>query len=196
MAIIHSRDRVQSSMFMEKGIDHSTINWLRQMNSGLGGNQESAFHQRMQHASNYWMTKEALEDTESMMRKYSVSMDLDAFRELHELEHFQAAKPFMRRWVMANPTIKQSWLDGEAEGYDGEFMDTDPGQVGWHDVSWRTVMNGMEVEEEKHYMYETFCDAEEMSFADQCSIRDMWALTDYYMQVDEDDPSSVLGNSL
>ena len=197
MAIIRSGNRAQAAAMIQGGVNMDTVNWLRQSNQAMASSGASGkLHDMIMQSSALWISDKAIQDTNNLMRRYSVAMDLDVLRPLATLEEFQAAKPYMRKYMMANPTLKQSWLNGEADGYDGDFEQFEVGAVGEADRHWRTVMNGMEVEEDKTYSYTTYCDADDMNANDQLDIQDMWQHVNYIMEVEEDDPSSILGNSL
>lgn len=198
MPVIVSENRAQSAMMIEGKIDHETNRWLMAQNhSALGPGVRSALQERIAQHASLWYTDEAVASAELNMRKYSVAMDLDVIRQTFLLEEMQSAKPTMRKYLMANPTLRQSWMRGEADGYDGEFEHT-VGAVGEDDHVWRSVMSGQEVFDEpsNEYHYTTYHDAEHMDAMDQMMIRQAWVYSDYEMEIEEEDPSSILGNSL
>lgn len=197
MAIIRSGNRNQAAAIIQGGLDMNTVHWLRESNNRLASSGASGeMHDLVMQSSAIWLSDESIQETNELMRRYAVSMDLDTHRLLTDLLEFQSAKPYMRKYIMANPVLKQSWLDGEAEGYDGEFEQREVNAVGEDDYFYRSVMNGMEQEDGDFYRYDTYDDCEELSHEDQLEIGYMWQHTNYLMEIEEDDPSSVLGNSL
>lgn len=78
----------------------------------------------------------------------------DVIQPLYDIGHFQHAPQTMVRWLMAEPTIRQMYHDGEAEGYGERYKDTSPGMVGEDHHDWQVVNNGVYKEDEDGMDYE------------------------------------------
>lgn len=76
----------------------------------------------------------------------------DFIAPLYMPDHFRLANLTMQRWVMAEPTVRQAFVDGQVCGYEDTYVDMEPGAVGEHHSDWRHVMNGI-VTDDGAYIY-------------------------------------------
>lgn len=63
----------------------------------------------------------------------------DNIRTLTTIAQFQTAKFKMQRWVMANPTVRELYHDGQLDGYSKTYKDFEPGLVGNDHYDYRRV---------------------------------------------------------
>lgn len=119
---------------------------------------------------------------------------------LHDIGQFQHPPPIMRRWLMAEPTVRQLYHQGQVEGYGNDYIDRHPGQVGTEHYDWQVVMDGVVVEDEHGHdvSYEYFCntdpaydpDYDELDIVDKSNIIDAWAKMSSFIKANRDDPTS------
>ena len=67
----------------------------------------------------------------------------DEIREIVEYSQLQNAKPTMQRWIMANPTIRALYHEQRCDGYQGSYVDMQPGLVGKMHDDWCTINEGV-----------------------------------------------------
>ena len=63
---------------------------------------------------------------------------------LLNLEECYSAQPLMQRYIMAEPTIRQLYIDQRCDGYsDGPYRDLFPGWIGPDHYDYQKVMSGI-----------------------------------------------------
>lgn len=72
----------------------------------------------------------------------------DYIRPLVEVSDIQAAPPVMRRWIMAQPDIRELYHKQECSGYDEDYIDVQPGVVGEDHDDYLRVVGGMVIDNE------------------------------------------------
>lgn len=147
---------------------------------------------------------EALAKIDRIRRQLGSMWNLDEIRELRTAEEFQCASPTLRRYLMANPTLRRLHRQGRIEGYGALYTDPDPHSEGKYHYDWRRVMSGMvEVNEDPKAEYEwtatTYFDELlegdiELSHIQQEIIRDNWVRQEAMLLFGQDDLTSP-GNS-
>lgn len=125
---------------------------------------------------------------------------------LNTLADLQFPPQNMIRWLMANPVVRQKYHQKLVAGYDDKYTDLEPGLVGEDQHDYRMVMNGMEYEDEEgeicYTTYdETFDDCPEesvdkLSLSERLDIVDAWDLTNKYLELMQDDPTSQYSGML
>lgn len=135
----------------------------------------------------------------------SMWMD-DRIQPLWDISHFQFAPSTMVRWLMAEPTIRQLYHDGQAEGYGESYLDTAKGQVGENHFDYRLVVDGMYYEEAEDEFSRTdyFVEADPnfnpdydtLNFMEQSAILSSWNNLAAFALRRDDDPTSQFGAKL
>lgn len=125
---------------------------------------------------------------------------------LNTLADLQFPPQNMIRWLMANPVVREKYHQKLVAGYDDKYIDLEPGLVGEAQHDYRMVMNGMEYEDEEgeicYTTYdETFDDCPEesvdrLSLSERLDIVDAWELTNKYLDLMQDDPTSQYSGML
>ncbi len=85
----------------------------------------------------------ALELAKAAINKAGSLFAPDLIKELRTMDEFQTAKPTMQRWVMANPLVRQMFIDRRCHGYGDSYFDLEPGLIGEEHYDYRRVMNGV-----------------------------------------------------
>lgn len=73
-------------------------------------------------------------------------MQPNLIRHLHTLEDIQSAQPVMQRYIMAQPDLRQVYLEQRCDGYSDTYVDLHPGHVGEEHYDYRRVMDHVVVE--------------------------------------------------
>lgn len=148
--------------------------------------------------------EEALAKIDRIRRQLGSIWNLDEVRELHTPEEFQCAGSTLRRFLMANPTLRRLHRQGRIEGYGSLYQDPDPHSDGKYHYDWRQVMSGMvEVNEDPNAEYEwvatTYFDEllegdVELTHIQKEIIRDNWARQEAMLLFGQDDLTSPSNN--
>lgn len=104
---------------------------------------------------------------------------------LGSVQGLQGAQGFMRDYIMANPGLMQDYLDGNVEGYSGEFNKRCTG-VGEENIFYRRAMNGLlnlqvldEKPQARHTHYQESM-GNGLSFRERVDIQKTWTAIDYH----------------
>ncbi|HFT2124618.1 TPA: hypothetical protein RG892_000383 [Pseudomonas aeruginosa] len=120
---------------------------------------------------------------------------------LGSIEALQGAEGYMRDYIMANPVMMQLYLDGEIEGYGGEFSKFCSG-VGEENLFYRRSMNGLlnltTVDDKPHLRHTHYHDSlgGKISFRERCDVQKTWAAIDHHRAKSLFDLTSPAGNKL
>lgn len=180
--------------------------------------------QRMQHASQQVMGagrqffeqaktvyerfagEDALRRAKAAKRSAGSFWDEDEIRETSTVEALQGANNAMRRWVMANPTIRKLYAQQRVEGYDGLYTNPFPDDDPHDSYDYRRVMNGV-VEEfvdedgEDSWRVTSWCedllpDDRELDIVEQNDILNTWEAVEAILKRKKEDPTSRWGADL
>lgn len=120
---------------------------------------------------------------------------------LRRLEQLQTAGPVMQRWVMAQPTLRQRYLNQEVEGYGDSYVNYHGDKVGNDHIDYRAVtdsfvMTGGDDEDWVAHNHFEFVEGTRLSRDDQLTILNTWDLVEHYLEEGGEDPTSPYGNQL
>lgn len=110
------------------------------------------------------------------------------YQELLDWQSLQTANPTMQRWVMANPTVRQLYLDQNIDGYSEEYKDVFGGGIAETDYNYRRVMDGV-IDDSgdndewvvKHYFEDINPGDKELDHHEKCLILSTWSATDWLL---------------
>lgn len=130
----------------------------------------------------------------------------DRIQPLTTIGQFQHPPQTMVRWLMAEPTIRQIYHNGEAEGYGDRYRDSQPACIGEDHHDWQIVNDGMfgEDEDGNDVTTEYFYDSnpqydpefDELNIHDTTNIMRSWAHMAAFAKAKRDDPTSAYNSRL
>lgn len=129
----------------------------------------------------------------------------DCIIPLTSLVDLQFPPQNMIRWLMANPKVRDMYHQKMVAGYDENYTDLAPGESGEAHLDYRMVMHGMEYEDKDgdvcYTSYEDVFDEPEnsvefLSLSERLDIVEAWDLTNKYLDLMEDDPTSQYSGML
>ena len=139
----------------------------------------------------------AVELARAAVNKAGSLFSPDIIKELVTMTDFQMAKPKMRRYLMANPFVREMWQDNKCEGYGGDYIDHEPGTLGENHYDYRRVVDGIVRTDDKsedyfanHYFEELRADDEPLTVGEQLDIYDSWPTMNHFMRLAQKDPTS------
>lgn len=129
------------------------------------------------------------------------TLDVGIIRSYSELLQFQEASVTMQRWIMANPVVRQAWMDGTIDGYSDTYHDAFPKTIAEDHHDWRLVNDGMLVVEEndwytQHFFQDRYGEDRELSHEEKIDILDSWNVVEMLVAMGKADPTDVYGGSL
>lgn len=120
------------------------------------------------------------------------------------LDEIRSAQSAMQRYIMAEPTIRETFHLQRCNGFSDTYVDNYPGQVGEQHYDYRRVMDGIvrDVETEEGYdwvatrYFEELVEGDrELTLNEQVSIMTSWDIAKAFLQAGED-PTDMFGGSL
>ncbi len=126
----------------------------------------------------------------------------DMILALTSLEELQAPPDAMVPWIMANPTVREMYLNNECEGYGERYVDYYADALGTNHALYRAAVHGLWREnKDGEYQCEIFGDvlADEslqIDMREQLEIMQTWDELEYFLAQRGADPTSPFGNKL
>lgn len=120
------------------------------------------------------------------------------------LDEIRSAQSSMQRYIMAEPTIRETFHLQRCNGFSDTYVDNYPGQVGEQHYDYRRVMDGIvrDVETEEGYdwvatrYFEELVEGDrELNLNEQVCIMSSWDIAKAFLQAGED-PTDMFGGSL
>tara|TARA_B100000700_G_scaffold91328_3_gene102997 strand:+ start:1979 stop:2596 length:618 start_codon:yes stop_codon:yes gene_type:complete len=138
---------------------------------------------------------EAMRRMRGAMRQVASSWERDVIRPLRTVADLQTAPNTMRRWLMAEPTIRHLYHKGRCDGYSDTYRDREPDAIGENHYDYRRVMNGIVNETEEGFFFTEYLEdiyegEHEFLAEEQFDIVDSWFAMAANVASGEDDPTS------
>ncbi len=147
----------------------------------------SPYHDRiqqsMQSSYNYLTDMAVKHEIVQSLRGAGVELGENFIMELRTFEELQNANLTMQRWVMADPFIRELYLEQNIDGYSDTYLNTSDKYVGPKDYHYQLAMSGVPVEVGDGKTITYFYHAEEdlregdrkLSHHDKIAIQRTWA---------------------
>lgn len=119
----------------------------------------------------------------------------DEIQQIVDLGRMQHAPMKMQRWLMAEPTVRQYYIDQRCDGYSDTYVDLEPGKVGEQHYDYRRVMNGIVTDTEDGWTSTTYHDDlnnddAELHVDEQHDILISWTALVKMIRAGKEDPTS------
>jgi hypothetical protein len=143
---------------------------------------------------------DAVTTARAIREEYGVSSEIALYIPVvHTLEDLQQANPYMQTFIMALPELREYYAQGRVSGYEGVYVDTQPGVIGWKHEAFQIATDGLLLEEhdsgelainEYHNLLE---EQPKLDIFQQADIQHAWDVMRAHLAYGEDDPTSVTG---
>lgn len=183
-----------------------TLNFIQEQVFGATHNLTAAgqsFMQQTYSLYDQYLGEPAIRAARAAKRMLGTIWGSNDIRTIQTLDHFQSAPPIMQRYIMAEPTVRQMYLDNRIEGYEGTYQDPCPSDtVGVDQYDYRRVLNGVvEFTPEGNWQSNTYMDFEleddqPLAFDQQLDIIDSWSNIVKLIRKGGEDPTSRWGADL
>lgn len=145
--------------------------------------------------------QEAFRRGRAFGRRVATLFMADEIQQFSKIAEFQHAPPVMQRWIMAEPTVRQLYLDQKVDGYSDTYTTTDH-NVGMMHEDYQKVIDGVYREDENgdivitefYNLYEE--DERPLDLMEQVDILNTWDMLKSYLAKGGDDPTSKYNASL
>jgi hypothetical protein len=184
-------------------LDNNTLQWLGQRNESVMQSVTSAAQGFFQQAQNLYQmvsSSDALMMMRNLKAKTENTWAFDIVP-VTSLVGLQTANPYMQRWIMAQPELRQRYLNQEVEGYGESYENKHGDTVGDSHYDYRRVMDGVVTHTAeqfgyKHYLEQTPEGERELTVFEKVDILKTWNTVQKYLDEGDEDPSSVTGAML
>lgn len=184
----------------------STLQYLQSTIQGAMHNASQAtqrFFSKAQEVYQHFYSEEAMRRARAALNRASGVFVADDIRYLESMNQLTAAKEQMRRYIMANPYIRQQFYKQQIEGFAEYYHDNAPGFVGDLHEDYQRVMDGVvQVDEQNgdhhyslYYGYDTD-NEHKLDLDQQVAISDTWLRVQERIKAGGQDPTSVWGSML
>lgn len=182
----------------------NTLNYISQSMNNFTDtfiNAGSMFMNRAKELYDRFNSSEALNFARNIRSKYlSINELHNEVVFLNSLSDIQNCSPYMQRWVMANPVIREDWyFKHRLDGYNDTYTNMFGNCSGEKHYDYRRVINGLMTDDRDKidiYIEEEIEDDPVLSLRDQIKILHSWNLTNMYLSKGKNDPTSKEGNEL
>ncbi len=123
---------------------------------------------------NYFKNNVVSQKIDLIKASFNNVWQTDTIKYLNTVAEIRVAQPVMRRWVMAQPDLRERYNRGALNGYGDGYIDGHPGGAGTSHYDYRLVYNGVTVLENDVAITRTFFeqirDDELLSIVEKLSI--------------------------
>lgn len=184
-------------------LDNNTMNWLENRNESVMQSVTGYARDFLQQAQTLY-TMVSSSDAAMMLRnlkaKTEDSWNFD-IQTINSLVGLQTANPYMQRWIMAQPDLRQRYLHQEVEGYGESYVNHHGDAVGDRHFDYRRVMDGVLQHDEESYGFKTYYDhlgesERELTVFEKVDVLRTWNTIQKYLDEGDEDPTSVIGAKL
>lgn len=172
-------------------------------NIGHGLNEQAqAFYKDAHQIYDKFTNSDAVRMMRSAMKSAATLFNDNIIRPLSHIDEFQNASYQMQRWNMANPAIRQLYIDQKCDGYSDTYIDNEPGKVGDQHYDYRRVMNDVVVvcedgeEYYKTYYEDLLPNDRELTIDEKSDILSTWDIMNMFVKAMKEDPTSQYGAEL
>lgn len=176
-------------------------NQLSNITSGLNDYAKS-FYSEIGNIFDKFTNSEAVRNVRNALRGAANLFNNDIIKPLYEMEEFQTATLRMQRWIMANPVVRQAFIEQKCDGYSDTYVDLHPGKIMDQHYDYRRVMDGVvQFDEEgndfyKHYFEDLLDGDKNLTFDEKRDILQSWEIVEMFMRKGAEDPTSQYGANL
>jgi hypothetical protein len=145
----------------------------------------------------------ALNVGDLMRQKIGHIFDMDMIRKLNTIPTIRSAPNTMRRWIMAEPTIRDRFRAGAVSGYDKDFENLYPDEKGGvSHYDYRRVINGVtQIDDDgkgfTEWFHEVVPEEDVLSITQKAIILNSWdVIKNSIKSGNTEDPTSMWGGTL
>lgn len=185
-------------------LDSQTTNWLNQRSEALMSSVSTTTQNWFNKARTFYQTiseSDAVQALRNLTVKADVSWKGNNIYHCNSIEQLQVANPVMQRYIMAEPRLRDMYLNQSVEGYAGSYENFHGDAIGAGHYDYRRVTDGIVMVQEDHAVvnefYELIPDTDkELDFFQKADVIRTWNMVNRALDANETDPTSPIGNIL
>lgn len=185
-------------------LDHNTTSWLQQRSEALMASVSSTTQSWFNQARTFYNTiteSDAVQALRNLTVKADTSWMGNNIHFCNSIEMIQAANPVMQRWIMAEPRLRDMYLNQSVEGYAGSYENFHGDLIGAQHYDYRRVTDGILFAHDDHAVVTDYIenlpdDQNPLDFFQKADIIRTWNMVNRALDAAEMDPTSPIGNLL
>ena len=133
-----------------------------------------------------------MERARAVVRAAKGMMNYNVIYNVANIDDLRSASPVLQKWIMANPVIREKYLDQCCNGYNETYQNIHGNDIGVDHYDYRRVMHGMMEKVGNDYVvnhyYDTKIDKDEkpLEVDEQFIILDAWDIAEMCFAKHED----------
>lgn len=185
-------------------LDSSTTSWIQDRTQALMNTVSATTANWFNQAKTFYQTiteTDALSALRNLTAKVDQSWKGNNIHLCHNLTQLQSANPVQQRYLMAEPNLRQLYLNQSCEGYAGSYNNYHGDAIGVNHYDYRRVTDGMLLVNDDHIEWNDFYEAipdndKELELYEKADMIRNWNLVNIALDAHEMDPTSPIGNLL
>lgn len=186
-------------------MDTQTTSWLADRSSALRESMGSAALNWFNTAKSFVQiidTSSAIQAFRNITSKQESVWNTNNIHQCFTIEQLQTANPVQQRYIMAEPRLRDMYLNNSVEGYGDSYINHQGDAVGIKQYDYRRVTDGIMLEQpdetfEVNVFHEIVPDGDkELTLHQKVDILRNWNLVNVALDAAEMDPTSQFGNML
>lgn len=185
-------------------LDAQTTNWLQHRTQNLMQTASASTANWLNKARTFYTTiseSDAMQALRNLTAKVDTSWMGNNIHFCNSLEQIQTANPIMQRYIMAEPRLRDMYLNQSVEGYADSYVNYHGDAIGVNHFDYRRVMDGMAIVTDTHLEWNDFYEnlpeeEKEFTLFEKVDIIRTWNLVNQALDAHEMDPTSPVGNLL
>lgn len=186
-------------------MDTQTTSWLADRSSALRESMGSAALNWFNTAKSFVQiidTSSAIQAFRNITSKQESVWNTNNIHQCFTIEQLQTANPVQQRYIMAEPRLRDMYLNNSVEGYGDSYTNHQGDAVGIKQYDYRRVTDGIMLEQpdetfEVNVFHEIVPDGDkELTLHQKVDILRNWNLVNVALDAAEMDPTSQFGNML
>lgn len=185
-------------------LDNNTTNWLTQRSEALMSTVSSTTQNWFNKARSFYTSiseADAIQALRNLTVKADVSWKGNNIYFCNSIEQLQVANPVMQRYIMAEPRLRELYLNESVEGYNDSYVNHHGDSLGTKHYDYRRVTDGVVIVHDDHAIvnefYELIPDTDkELDIFEKADIIRTWNMVNRALDANEMDPTSPIGNLL
>lgn len=185
-------------------LDAGTTNWIQDRTQALMSTVSATTSNWLNKARSFYQTiteSDAVQALRNLTAKADVSWKGNNIHFCNNLDLIQTANPVMQRYIMAEPRLRDMYLNQTVEGYAGSYENYHGDAIGINHYDYRRVTDGMLLVKDDHFEWNDFYENvpdndKELTMFEKVDVIRTWNLVNIALDENEMDPTSPIGNLL
>lgn len=183
-----------------------TVDYLRSQFKDVTGTLTEAsrkFYDNARTTFEHFNSNAAINFARNAIQALTGGRNVDVARVVYlgELDQLRSASLYMQRWLMANPVVRERYLDQRLDGYSDSYVNFSGLDIGWKHYDYQLVTDGlMTIDDEgdahwKEFFLEPREGDRHFTLGEKVDIVDSWSAQNVLLKLCED-PTNAEGGQL